>query len=128
MLTLEDGHCLRNHSLAICHMGKKRLNEIFQATSLATLVQMVGAGHGLALLPTMAVDVETMGRRNIAVRAISGAPPARQLALCWRSSSIKTEDFAQFAELCRTAFNEHQAGMEPALRRASAAAAPKRRK
>jgi LysR family hydrogen peroxide-inducible transcriptional activator len=129
MLTLEDGHCLRNHSLTICHMGKKRLNEIFQATSLATLVQMVAAGHGLALLPTMAVNVETLGRRNIAVRAISGAPPARKLALCWRSSSIKSEDFERFAELCRTAFREHQASMEPALGRLGGyATAAKRRK
>jgi LysR family hydrogen peroxide-inducible transcriptional activator len=122
LLTLEDGHCLRNHSLAICHMGKKRLNEIFQATSLATLVQMVAAGHGLALLPTMAVNVETIGRRNIVVRAISGAPPARQLALCWRAASIKSEDFERFAELCRAAFRSHQQAMLPALRRLGYAA------
>ncbi len=45
LILLEDGHCLREHSLAVCGLEPPKLGEEgFAATSLHTLVQMVGSG------------------------------------------------------------------------------------
>eukprot|EP01042_Synura_sphagnicola_P034845 gene34845-44671_t len=68
LILLEDGHCLRDHALAACswtsptgtseslatYVGHQSGG--FAATSLNTLVQMVGSGLGVSLLPAMAVD------------------------------------------------------------------------
>jgi hypothetical protein len=44
-LLIEDGHCLRSHSLQACRIVDPSRNEVFHATSLRTLFQMVGAWH-----------------------------------------------------------------------------------
>ena len=56
LLLLKDGHCLREHALQACHLADRSVTESFEATSLATLVQMVDNGLGTTLLPTLAVD------------------------------------------------------------------------
>jgi len=87
VLLLDDGHCLRDQTLAICDaVGACELGD-FRATSLATLVQMVEMGVGITMLPEMAVDAtRQMGHRLHLVRFGSPAP-ARTVALAWRRSS-----------------------------------------
>jgi LysR family hydrogen peroxide-inducible transcriptional activator len=46
LLLIEDGHCLRSHSLQACRIVDPVRNEVFQATSLRTLIQMVAAELG----------------------------------------------------------------------------------
>src|ERR1700738_1617104 len=46
LLLIEDGHCLRSHSLQACRIAGSVANEIFQGTSLRTLVQMAASGLG----------------------------------------------------------------------------------
>ena len=46
LLLLKDGHCLRDHALAVCRLADRRLTEGLEATSLPTLVQMVDNGLG----------------------------------------------------------------------------------
>ena len=55
LLLLEEGHCLRGHTLDICRMGDKQARARFEASSLHTLVQMVAAGIGVTLVPRLAV-------------------------------------------------------------------------
>ena len=54
MLLLEDGHCLRDQALAVCARSGVREKQDFRATSIETLRQMVAAGVGVTLLPTLA--------------------------------------------------------------------------
>src|SRR4030081_2723611 len=68
LLLIEDGHCLRSHSLQACRIVDPIRNEGFQATSLRTLVQMVGAGLGITLVPQIAVDSELASTRNVVIR------------------------------------------------------------
>jgi DNA-binding transcriptional LysR family regulator len=56
LLLLKDGHCLRDHALAVCRLADRRLTESFEATSLPTLVQMVDNGLSTTLLPRLTVD------------------------------------------------------------------------
>src|ERR1700733_5058585 len=54
LLLLEEGHCFRDQALSFCHMQSPP-REVLDASSLSTLVQMVGAGIGVTLIPEMRV-------------------------------------------------------------------------
>lgn len=85
VLLLEDGHCFRDQALALCGPAGAREADL-RATSLATLVQMVGAGVGVTLLPRMAVPVENR-RGRLVVRPFANPAPARQLVLAFRKGT-----------------------------------------
>ncbi|MCB1757125.1 MAG: DNA-binding transcriptional regulator OxyR [Gammaproteobacteria bacterium] len=55
VLTLEDGHCLREQSMGYCFAAGADEDTRFQATSLETLRYMVASGSGITLLPKLAV-------------------------------------------------------------------------
>lgn len=106
VLLLEDGHCLRDQALEICsRVGAEEAGEI-QATSLATLCQMVAAGMGVTLLPRSARAVEARDGNGILVRPFQGVAPARQLALTWRRRSPAAPLYRALADLTRTHFAE----------------------
>ena len=70
LLLLEEGHCFRDQALSFCNMQSAPPREVLDASSLSTLVQMVGAGIGVTLIPEMAVPVETRSalRHSLALR------------------------------------------------------------
>jgi LysR family transcriptional regulator, hydrogen peroxide-inducible genes activator len=82
---LEDGHCFRDQALAVCG-ATGAVEADLKATGLSTLVQMVGAGSGVTLLPTLAVAVENR-RGQLAVRSFKSPAPTRRLVLAWRKQS-----------------------------------------
>ncbi len=108
LLMLEDGHCLRDHALAACSLTTRRANEVYQATSLATLVQMVRGGLGVTMLPRMAAPLETAGQGGIVIRTLEHETPARQIALVWRATAVKAPEFEKLAEVFRTVFKAHE--------------------
>lgn len=86
LLLLEEGHCFRDQALSFCGLPTARTHEGLDGSSLSTLVQMVGAGLGVTLIPEMAVPVETPGA-NVTVDHFNGDQPARNIGMIWRSSS-----------------------------------------
>ena len=86
LLLLEEGHCFRDQALSFCAMQAAVAREVLDASSLATLVQMVGAGMGVTLLPEMAVAVETRAAA-VSVARFQGAQPSRTLGMVWRKTS-----------------------------------------
>jgi LysR family hydrogen peroxide-inducible transcriptional activator len=107
-LMLEDGHCLRDHALAACRLSARRSNEVYQATSLATTVQMVRSGLGITMLPRMATPVETAGQSGVVVRSLDRDRPARKIALVWRTSAVKSAEYSKLADLFRNVFQVQQ--------------------
>jgi LysR family hydrogen peroxide-inducible transcriptional activator len=101
LLLLEDGHCLRAHAEASCGLPRGMSppsEEGFAATSLHTLVQMVGSGLGVTLLPRLAVGAGVVGDAPVVVRALEGAAaPGRTLALAWRPRSPRAAEFRGLA-------------------------------
>jgi LysR family hydrogen peroxide-inducible transcriptional activator len=101
VILLEEGHCLRDQVTQICQLAFSEPSEI-QATSMATLAQMVAAGLGVTLLPECAVAVEAGAGRGIATRKFAGQSPSRTIGLVWRKSSPFAEVFTDLAcELAR---------------------------
>ena len=96
---LEDGHCFRDQALALC--GATGAHEAdLKATGLSTLVQMVGSGDGVTLLPRLALAVENR-RGQLAVRPFKSPAPTRHLVLAWRKGSALARPLEAVAALIR---------------------------
>ena len=79
VLLLDDGHCFRDQAWSLCaRLGASEMS--FRATSLATLVQMVGTGSSVTLLPSLALPVEN---RSIACASGRSRPPGLAARWCW---------------------------------------------
>lgn len=101
LLMLEDGHCLRDHALTACRLASSRGNEVFQATSLSTLVEMVAGGLGVTLVPEMAVEREVTGKSEVGLASFAGDPPGRKIAMVWRPHAARAEEFRLFGEVLK---------------------------
>src|SRR5258708_26417851 len=101
LLLIEDGHCLRSHSLQACRIVDPVRSEIFQAPSMRTLVRMVGAELGITLMPQIAVDSDLASTRNVVIRPLSPDKPFRTLVLAWRSTSARGAEFRMLGNLIR---------------------------
>jgi LysR family hydrogen peroxide-inducible transcriptional activator len=87
LLLLEEGHCLRQHALAVCAMAGAHERLDFHATSMETLRQMVAVNAGVTLMPMLSVKPPIPSTDNIALRPFASPAPSRTIALVWRSSS-----------------------------------------
>ena len=96
MLLLDEGHCLREHALQACNKETLDKVDAFKATSLLTLVQMVANGSGVTLLPEIVVNSELLKNSNIKVLDYENKINFREIALCWRISSPRSEEFSNF--------------------------------
>ncbi|HEX7341481.1 MAG TPA: DNA-binding transcriptional regulator OxyR [Rhodanobacteraceae bacterium] len=99
LLLLEDGHCLRDQALEVCHMAGAGEKSGFRATSLETLRQMVAADVGITLLPTLAVKPPVVQAPNVHLVEFRGHPPHRRIAMLWRKSSAMAGFLKQLAEV-----------------------------
>ena len=114
VLLLDDGHCFRDQVWSLCaRLGASEMS--FRATSLATLVQMVGTGSSVTLLPSLALPVENRTQR-LCVRPFAPAGPGRTLVLAWRRSSALREAFQEVAGIIRTALSKGPRARRPASR------------
>ena len=104
LILLEDGHCLREHALAVCGMDPPRLGEEgFAATSLHTLVQMVGSGLGVSLVPAMAVEAGLARGVPISVLQLDAEAPKREIVIAWRKGSSRGVEGGMLAEVFKDA-------------------------
>ncbi|HET8765000.1 MAG TPA: LysR substrate-binding domain-containing protein [Rhodanobacter sp.] len=103
LLLLEDGHCLRDQALEVCHLAGAGERTGFRATSLETLRQMVAAEVGITLLPTLAVKPPVAQAPNLRLVPFVGKhPPNRRIAMLWRKSSAMHGFLVQLADVIRT--------------------------
>lgn len=106
LILLEDGHCLRDHALAACGLEPPKgvgEEESFAATSLPTLVQMIGSGLGVSFLPAMAVQAGLTDKAAVTVRPLATEHPSREIVVAWRSGSSRSVEGRLLAETLREA-------------------------
>ena len=103
LLLLEDGHCIRDQALAVCRAIDPRRLRSFGATSFSTLLQLVAAGHGVTLLPRLAVDAGIVADERLAVVRFAAPEPSRTIGVAWRRRSPRERDFRARAGLVREA-------------------------
>lgn len=100
LLLLEEGHCFRDQALSFCSLNSALPRELLDGSSLSTLVQMVGAGIGVTLIPDMAVAVETRSAA-VSVARFESPRPSRTIGMAWRKTSPLAEQLSQVAEIVR---------------------------
>lgn len=107
LLLLEEGHCFRDQALSFCNIPSGARRDGLDGSSLSTLVQMVGAGIGLTLIPEMAVEVETRSA-PVCVARFADVQPSRTIGMVWRSTSPLAKQLAQVAEVVRSVARAQQ--------------------
>lgn len=98
LLLLEDGHCLKDQVLSACNRPELRAEAAILGTSLHTLVQMVDNKLGLTLLPKMALDAGILNGTHVVARPLEAQHAYRDIALVWRTSSPRAEEFQLLAQ------------------------------
>lgn len=102
LLLLEDGHCLREQALSVCHLSGAAERVGFRATSLETLRQMVAAGVGITLLPALAVQPPVPPSHDVRLVRFAHPAPHREIAMYWRTTSPFRSFLPRLAEAFRT--------------------------
>ncbi|MBV9353706.1 MAG: hydrogen peroxide-inducible genes activator, partial [Mycobacterium sp.] len=97
LLLLDEGHCLRDQALDVCHKAGVRADLAnTRAASLATAVQCVTGGLGVTLIPQSAVPVEA-ARSRLGLAQFASPRPGRRIGLVFRSSSGRDGPYRQLA-------------------------------
>jgi LysR family transcriptional regulator, hydrogen peroxide-inducible genes activator len=101
LMLLEDGHCLRDQALDVCHLAGAGEKTGFRATSLETLRQMVAANVGITLLPVLAVKPPVAASQDLCLLSFRSPAPSRRIAMVWRRSSAMSEFLINLAAVLR---------------------------
>lgn len=102
LLLLEEGHCFRDQALSFCNVQSALPRDGLDGSSLSTLVQMVGAGIGVTLIPQMAMAVETRSA-PVSVSSFKAPQPSRLIGLVWRKSDPRARQFDALSDVVRQA-------------------------
>ncbi|MEU1783165.1 LysR substrate-binding domain-containing protein [Streptomyces abikoensis] len=103
LLLLDEGHCLRDQALDVCYEAGRTegAQTTTSAAGLSTLVQLVGGGLGVTLLPRTALRVETGRSDRLATGYFAEPAPSRRVALAMRSGAARQGEFEAFASALR---------------------------
>ena len=101
LLMLEDGHCLKDHALSACNRPDLRVGATMMGTSLHTLVQMVDSGLGVTFVPKMAIQAGLLDGTSIDARRLDAEHGSRRIALAWRRSTPRVDEFQLLAGALR---------------------------
>jgi LysR family hydrogen peroxide-inducible transcriptional activator len=93
-----------DQALSFCNIQSSRPREMLDASSLATLVQMVGAGLGVTLIPEMAIAVETRSA-PVSIAHFRNPQPSRTIGMIWRKTSPLAKQLRQISEVVRKTTN-----------------------
>jgi LysR family hydrogen peroxide-inducible transcriptional activator len=104
LILLEEGHCLRDQTLAFCATKRPDQPAGLGATSLTTVMQMVANGYGVTLVPEVAIDAELRDARVKLLR-FAKPEPGRTIGLAWRPTSPRADDFAALGAVVKEALN-----------------------
>ena len=83
ILTLEDGHCLKDQTMGYCFAAGANEDNSFEATSLETLRHMVASNMGITMLPELAVR-DSLTSANIVYSHFQEPEPVRKIVLLIR--------------------------------------------
>lgn len=105
VLTLEDGHCLRQQTLGYCFTAEANEDTRFQATSLETLRHMVASNMGITILPELSLSTPIDNNRIRYIR-FSDPAPVRQISLLIRPNYARMECIRAVVSCIKNAMNK----------------------
>ncbi len=111
LLLLEEGHCFRDQALSFCDISGSEPQELMEGSSLSTLVQMVGAGIGVTLIPEMALPLETRSA-DVAISRFAIPRPSRTIGMVWRKTNPLGDQLMQIGAIIRKAAEKDRAASQ----------------
>ncbi len=102
LLLLAEGHCLAKQSMDVCHIRERQAQgemADLRASSLETLLQLVGAGFGVTLVPALAMRGPWTRSSGIAAQPLAIADAERRVALVFRRSFPRRAALQAFADI-----------------------------
>ncbi len=99
ILTLQDGHCLRDDAMGYCFTAGATEDQRFRATGLETLRFMVASSIGITLMPELAVDPARDS--GIVYRHFSDPEPSRRIVALMRRNYPRTACVRRIVGLVR---------------------------
>ncbi len=104
LLLLADGHCLAHQVMEVCRLAQRPTRgemADLRASSLETLLQLVGAGFGCTLVPALAIRGGWMTDSGIIARALHLPDAYRRISLVYRRSFPRRPALTAFADVVR---------------------------
>jgi len=89
LLLLAEGHCLAKQAMDVCHIKERHTQgemADLRASSLETLIQLVGAGFGTTLVPALAMRGSWTTDSGVVAQPLSVADASRRISLVFRHS------------------------------------------
>lgn len=95
-VVLNEAHCLSRNTMSFCERHAASPVVTAKSHQLLTVLELVRLGHGVSLIPAMAVP---KGRdRGREYRSLSGDKPTRTIALAWNRMHYQTQLFKRFVQ------------------------------
>lgn len=101
MVLLEDGHCLRDQTIAACPPNRRGNIKEMHVTSLETLRHLVASGAGYTLMPLLAVNDDKRLRNLIRYRRLAGKNTSRTIVLACRERFPRKNEIELLADFIR---------------------------
>jgi LysR family hydrogen peroxide-inducible transcriptional activator len=102
LLLLAEGHCLARQAMEVCHIkerqGRGEMADL-RAASLETLIQLVGAGYGVTLVPALAMRGSWMTGSGVVAQPLAIADASRRVSLAFRHSFPRRAALQAFADI-----------------------------
>lgn len=99
ILLLEDGHCLKAHTLSTCHLFSEQQINDFSTNSLASIIEMVQYDMGISFIPKMAIKNGILDGTDIIMHDKRLKEEAhREIGLVWRKSSPFCEEYKKLGK------------------------------
>lgn len=114
LMLLKDGHCLKDHVLAVCQFKNEAAISI-GGTSLSTLVQLVAGGLGTTLVPEMALAQLVDNNRALAAIPLTEPGPHRRIAFIVRPNYPALENIERLKALARAQRYRVSGRSQPAI-------------
>lgn len=90
LLLLRTGNCFRDQVIAACpactgeKFSRDRIQKTLEGSSIETIRQMVAAGSGVTVLPSLSVQDHTAINRLLQIRPFARPVPKREIGMAYR--------------------------------------------
>jgi LysR family hydrogen peroxide-inducible transcriptional activator len=102
LLLLSEGHCLAKQAMDVCHLKERKdqgeMSDL-RASSLETLLQLVGAGFGTTLVPALAMRGSWTTGSGIVAHKLEFNDAYRRISLVFRKSYPRQQALDAFAKV-----------------------------
>lgn len=102
LLLLSEGHCLAKQAMDVCHLKERKdqgeMSDL-RASSLETLLQLVGAGFGTTLVPALAMSGSWASGSGIVAHKLEFSDAYRRISLVFRKSYPRQQALDAFAKV-----------------------------